>query len=310
MSKLNFWNVEQKIWVYKMSIRPSKFDEIIGQERVKTVCETLYKSAKIRDAAVPHILYSGVSGSGKTTVELAMANEVGVKLIKANGGIIKSLADLQPYISMLNRKDILFIDEVHRVPIKVCESMYTIMEDFRYETLTKRGPKSESIPEFTLIGATTDLGSMPKPLKDRFKFTAEFEQYSLDELTEISMSVAHGYSFKMNKIVAKKIAKTCRSNPRHVVSRTEWIRDYFLANGLKRIKSNELMKVIQMQGFDEEGLTPTDHRYLQVVLNDGPVGLSSISSKINVHPLTIVNDIEPFLLQKGMIKITTAGREI
>lgn len=293
-----------------MSVRPTKFSEIIGQERVKTVCETLYKSAKIRDAAVPHILYSGFSGTGKTSIALAMANEVGVKLIKANGGTIKSLSDLQPYISMLNRKDILFIDEVHRIPIKVCESLYTVMEDFRYEILTKNGPKSENISEFTLIGATTDLGSMPKPLKDRFKFTAEFEQYTLDELTEISMKVAENYSFKMHKVTARKIAKTCRSNPRHVVSRTEWIRDYFLANDLKIIKSDELMNVIKMQGFDEDGLTPTDHRYLDVLINDGPVGLASISSKINVHPMTITNDIEPFLLQKGMIKITTAGREI
>jgi Holliday junction DNA helicase RuvB len=274
------------------------------------VCETLYKSAKIRDAAVPHILYSGPAGSGKTSIALAMANEVGARLVKANGGIIKSLADLQPYISMLNRKDILFIDEVHRIPIKVCESLYTVMEDFRYEILTKSGPKSENIPEFTLIGATTDIGSMPKPLKDRFKFTAEFEQYTLDELTDISVKVAEGYEFKMPKVTARKIANTCRNNPRHVVSRTEWIRDYMLANKKKRITSKELMAAIQMQGFDEDGLTPTDHRYLEVLINDGPVGLSSISSKINVHPMTIVNDIEPFLLQNGLVKITTAGREI
>jgi holliday junction DNA helicase RuvB len=293
-----------------MSVRPTKFSEIIGQNRVKTVCETLYKSAQIRDAAVPHVLYSGPPGTGKTTIALAMANEVGAKLIKANGGIIKSLADLQPYISMLNRKDILFIDEVHRIPIKVCESLYTVMEDFRYELLTKAGPKSESIPEFTLIGATTDIGSMPKPLKDRFKFTAEFEQYTLDELTDISVKVAEGYEFKMPKTTARKIAKTCRNNPRHVVSRTEWIRDYMLANKKKRITSKELMMAIQMQGFDEDGLTPTDHRYMNVVINDGPVGLASISSKINVHPMTIVNDIEPFLLQNDLIKITTAGREI
>ena len=293
-----------------MSLRPSKFSDIIGQSRVKIVCETLFKSAKIRDAAVPHILYSGPAGTGKTTIALAMANEVGVRLIKANGGIIKSIADLQPYISMLNRRDILFIDEVHRIPIKVCESLYTVMEDFRYELLTKKGPKSETIPEFTLIGATTDLGSMPRPLKDRFKFTAEFEQYSLDELTEISLKVAEGYSFKMPKMVAKKIAKTCRNNPRHVVSRTEWIRDFMLANKRKKIKHGELMDVIQMQGFDEEGLTPTDHRYLEVLMNCGPVGLSSISSKINIHPMTITNDIEPYLLQRGFIKITTAGRDI
>ena len=290
--------------------KPQNFDDYIGQKRVKTVLNTLISSANIRDAACPHVLFSGPAGVGKTSAATIAGNMMKGKLIKANGAIIKSLADLQPYISMLNRKDILFIDEVHALPMKVCLSLYTVLEDFRYELLTKNGPKSEAIPEFTLIGATTDLGSMPQPLKDRFKFTAEFEQYTLDELTDISVKVAESYEFKMPKTTARKIAKTCRYNPRHVVSRTEWIRDYMLANKKKRITSQELMTAIQMQGFDEDGLTPTDHRYMNVVINDGPVGLASIASKINVQPETILNDIEPFLLQNDLIKITTAGREI
>jgi Holliday junction DNA helicase RuvB len=114
----------------------------------------------------------------------------------------------------------------------------------------------------------------------------------------------------MPKITARKIAKTCRSNPRHVVSRTEWIRDFMLANDTKRMKNDQLLNVIQMQGFDEDGLTPTDHRYMDVLINDGPIGLNSISSKINVDPATITNDIEPYLLRLGLIRITTAGREI
>lgn len=293
-----------------MSQRPNKFDDIIGQARVKTVCGTLYKSALKRDAAVPHVLFSGPSGTGKTTFARALANEVGVKIHLANGGAIGSVKELTYYTSFLNRKDILFIDEVHRIPIKVAECLYTVMEDFRVDSIVKNRPVSESLPEFTLIGATTELGMLPAPLKRRFMFVAEFDKYTLDELTTISQRIAKSYGFKMPKKAARVIARTCRNNPSHVISRTEWIRDHMVANDLSKIAEKDILNVISLQGFNKDGLTKLDERYLQVVRDNGTIGLKQIASKLNVDVLTVTEDIEPYLVEKGLVNVTTKGREL
>lgn len=289
--------------------KPQNFKDYVGQERVKVVLDTLIKSANIRSTACPHVLFCGPAGVGKTSAAIITANMIGGKLHKANGGSINSIKDLQYYTSFLNRKDILFVDEIHRIPIKVAECLYTVMEDFRFDLILDGKPVSENIPEFTFIGATTDLGMMPTPLKARFKFVAEFDKYSLDELTTISLKIAESYNFKMPKKAAGVIAKTCRNNPRHVVSRTEWIRDYMIANDVKRIKEDTLLSVISMQGFDENGLRKIDRKYLDILNRYGPIGVKSIASKLNTDVLTVTEDIEPFLVESGLVTVTTKGRK-
>lgn len=288
--------------------RPTNLSEIVGQNRVKTVCGILMQSAITRDAPIPHILFSGPAGTGKTTFARALATESNCKLHKSNGGTITTMSDAHQYISFLNPKDIWFVDEVHRIPIKVCEALYTVMEDFRHDFVKGNKAFSEAIAPFTMIGATTDLGIMPKPLRDRFKFIAEFEKYSLDELSQIVMNVAKSYNFKLNKAVAKLIAKTCRGNPRHVVSRTEWVRDYMVTQQKKNIGHQELLQAISLQGFDENGLRPVDHKYLDAVKNFGPIGLRNLSHKLDVDKSTIETDIEPYLIENGRVQITTKGR--
>jgi len=291
-------------------MRPIKLDDIVGQERVKIVCKTLMLSAKKRNEPIPHILFSGSSGTGKTSFARALANDYGGKLHLSNGGTITSIKDVHAITSYLNRGDIWFIDEIHRIPMKVCESLYTIMEDFRYEFMADGKPTSEAIAPFTMIGATTDLGVMPLPMRARFKFISEFQTYTLDELTEISLLVAKSYGFKLNKAVASRIAMTCRDNPRHVVSRTEWVRDFMVANDLKKITTKQLVDIIDLQGFDKDGLRPIDRRYLTILALNGPIGVQSIASKLGVDQTTITTDIEPYLLVKDMINITTKGRTI
>lgn len=290
--------------------RPTNLNEIVGQSRVKNVCNVLMKSAIKRDAPIPHCLFSGASGTGKTTFARALAEQSECKIRLANGGTVSSVKDIHSHVSLLNRKDIWFIDEIHRIPMKACESLYTIMEDFRYEFTKDGKPYSQNVAPFTLIGATTDLGIMPKPLRDRFKFVAEFEKYSLDELTEIVLKVASHYGFKLNQSISAIIAKTCRGNPRHVVSRTEWVRDYMISNNKKSIDKQELLSAISMQGFDENGLRPIDHRYINILNNNGVVGLNNIASKLDVDPSTVKDDIEPYLIEQGRVSITTKGREL
>lgn len=287
--------------------RPKRFDEIIGQQKVKTVVKVLCESAKARNDVVPHILFSGPSGTGKTTFATVTSLEFGSKFTYSNGSNLtaKSLID---YVSMMNRGDILFIDEIHGLSTSLQESLYTLMEDFRYDATVNGKLKSFDVAPFTLIGATTEVGALTKPMRGRFKFIAEFEDYTLDNLADIVLLTAREYGFKFQKKVAEIIAKTCRGTPRDVVSRTEWIRDYMVANNKTRISQSELLDAISLQGFDADGLRGLDREYLSILNNDSAVSLKTLSSTLNVSQDTVINDIEPYLIRIGKVEITTKGR--
>lgn len=290
--------------------RPTTFDEYVGQKKAKDVIDVLVKSASKRGKSCPHVLFQGGAGLGKTTAAKIIGEMLGANTLLANGGVINSTKKLYSYLEYLEEGSVLFIDEIHRLPTYVCESLYTVMEDFRYDYIEDGYPQSEYLQPFTLLGATTDLGLMPKPLKDRFKFIAEFEPYTLDELSEIVEHVSKHYGFTLNKSICQLVAKTCRGNPRHTVSRTEFIRDFMVANDLKSISKNELLEVIQLQGFDEEGYRDIDHQYLSIVEEFGPISLKSISAKMGVDELTLKEDVENYLIQKDKVEITTKGRVI
>jgi Holliday junction DNA helicase RuvB len=289
-------------------VRPVKFDEIVGQKDAKTVIEILLKASKIKDDAIPHILCSGPAGNGKTTVAKCAAEARGTRLYEINAANINTVNELKSIINGMKDKEILFIDEIHNLKDKVCEWLYTVMEDFKYYEKAGDSVITKNIAKITIFGASTCIGRLPEPLKARFKFKAEFVPYTEDELCQIVELVCRSYNFKLNNNIAHTIAKTCRLTPRLVVGRTEWIRDYMIAGGLRRLSEQDVINIIGLQGIDKDGLTKIDHTYLDVIKECSPISLVQIANKINVDKDTVANDIEPYLIKCGLIEVTTKGR--
>lgn len=293
-----------------MSTRPTNFDGIVGQTSAKTVVETLLKASVILDKSIPHILFSGPAGCGKTTFSRVIADYKKAKCFEINASMIKSVDDLLSIFKRVNRFDIVFIDEIHALSNKCFTIAFNIMEDFYFTYVEKKQIVRYNLPNITIIGATTHLGLLPKPLQDRFKYVAEFVEYNQDELVEIVFGVCKSYNFKLNEKVARVIANTCRNIPRHVVSRTEWIRDYMIANEVKSLKVEDVVNIIKLQGFDKNGLQNADHRYLKCLQQAAALSLNQLCSKLSLDSSTVSETIEPYLLKENYIEITKRGRKI
>lgn len=291
-----------------MQIRPTTIDEMVGQSEVKQVIKTLVSAAKKTNTAVPSILFAGPSGTGKTTAAKALAKERGVVLHEVNAAILKNTNDLKNYLKLIKEKDILFIDEIHALNRKTTEFLYSVMEDYLYQDKISGQNKTVKLPKFTLVGASTETGNLLEPLRMRFKFVANFKEYTDDELCKIVHHVCQVYGFKLSNNIAKIIAKTCRGTPRIVVNRTEWIRSYFIANNLKSVSPQKVLEIIKLQGIDENGFNDTDRKYLKIVSDYGPISLNQIAQKLNIDKATVQKEIEPFLSKKNLINITTSGR--
>lgn len=284
-------------------------DSIIGQQQAKLNAQMLIGATTNRGKVLPHICYSGPAGTGKTTLGQAIADEVGVKIYHANGASIRNVSDIVSYLSKLKQDDILFIDEIHSMSLKASEILYTAMENFRYDYVKGDKTYSVSLAPFTLIGATTAIGKLSKPMRDRFKHIEELHEYSIDELSELTKRVAKDYKFTLSDKVATTIAKTCKGIPRIIISNTEWVYNYMIHNKLTSLSEQELLEIIAQKGIDENGLDLLDKKYLSV-LESGAHSLTVLASKLNTDKATIENQIEPYLLKIGKITITKRGREL
>ncbi len=297
-------------------IRPKNFSEFVGQDKTKENLKIFIESSRLLKEPLDHILFTGPPGLGKTTLAHIISNELGVQLISTSGPIIEKPGDLAGMLTRLSRGQILFIDEIHRIPKIVEEFLYSAMEEYRLDIMIDQGPAARSIPlkleKFTLIGATTRQGLLSSPMLDRFGITCNLDYYSVDNLVDIVKRSAGLLKIKIDNDGAFEIAKRSRATPRVANRLLRRTRDFAVVKG-KGIINKEIAKIaLEALGVDEHGLDKVDKKILETIIykySGGPVGLSTISASISEDPGTIEEVYEPFLITEGFIKRTPKGRE-
>lgn len=298
-------------------LRPQRMGDMVGQ---RDVCERLriaVEAALKRNDPLGHVLFDGPPGLGKTTFARCIPHELGVSLQMAVGAGLKAPKDLLPYLTNLEERSVLFIDEIHRIPRSVEEYLYTAMEDFRIDIVLGEGINARTLnmplKHFTLIGATTRAGMLSGPLRDRFQIREHLGFYGVAEITEIVQRNARKLSFTLEDDAAQEIAGRSRSTPRVANNLLRWVRDF----AQSRAEGIGTMKVVRdalaMQGVDEMGLGKLDRNYLDTairVFNGGPVGIEALAHTMNVAIDTLEDEVEPFLLRSELIVRSPRGRMV
>lgn len=297
------------------SLRPTSFDEYIGQTKVKESLEVYIKAAKSRKESLDHVLLYGPPGLGKTTLSHIIANELGAQFKVTSGPAIEHAADLAAILTNLNQNDVLFIDEIHRLNKTVEEILYPAMEDFALDFIVGKGPSARNmrlkIKPFTLIGATTRAGMLTNPLRDRFGVICRLELYSTEELQVIIKRSANILGIKIDDDASKEIAMRSRGTPRIANRLLKRVRDYAQVLGEGHVTKSIADKTLQIMEIDELGLDTIDRKIMLSIINKfggGPVGLDTLSATISEDASTIEDVYEPYLLQLGFISRTPRGR--
>ncbi len=298
-----------------LSIRPKSFDEYIGQERVKEKVRIAVEAAKLRNEPLDHILLIGPPGLGKTTLANILANEMGVNIRISSGPIIERAGDLAAILTSLERGDILFIDEIHRLNRTIEEILYPAMEDFEIDIMLGKGPSARSIrvdiQPFTLIGATTRSGLLTSPLRNRFGMTLELQFYSTEEIMKIIKHTSQVLGIKISDEGAFEIARRSRETPRVANRLLRRVRDYAQVRAEGEITLECAKEALELLGIDELGLDEVDRKILKIIVErygGGPVGINTLAFSLGEEPDTISDVYEPYLLQKGLIERTPRGR--
>ncbi len=297
------------------SLRPTSFDEYIGQTKVKESLSVYIKAAKTRKESLDHVLLYGPPGLGKTTLSHIIANELGSQFKVTSGPAIEHAADLAAILTNLNQNDVLFIDEIHRLNKTVEEILYPAMEDFALDFIVGKGPSARNmrlkIKPFTLIGATTRAGMLTNPLRDRFGVICRLELYSTEELQVIINRSANILGVKIDNDASREIAKRSRGTPRIANRLLKRVRDYAQVLGEGHVTKEIANKTLQIMEIDELGLDTIDRKIMLSIINKfagGPVGLDTLSATISEDASTIEDVYEPYLLQLGFISRTPRGR--
>lgn len=310
-------NEELKEDVFEQNIRPDSLEEYIGQTEVKENLSIFIKAAIMREEPLDHVLLYGPPGLGKTTLSNIIANELHSNLKTASGPAIEKSGDLAAILSSLEPGDVLFIDEIHRIPRFVEEILYSAMEDFTLDIIVGSDSSSRNIridlPPFTLVGATTRAGDLTGPLRDRFGIICKLNYYTVEELQKIALRTSKVLNCPIDEDAALELARRSRGTPRITNRLFKRVRDYALVMGNGIIDLGITKLALDKLKVDELGLDETDYHLLKSIIekfNGGPVGIEAIASSIGEEQTTIEDVYEPYLLQIGLLKRTTRGRMV
>ena len=299
----------------EVSLRPKTLDDYVGQKDLKKNLKVFIGAALHRDEPLDHLLFYGPPGLGKTTLAYVIANEMHANIHVASGPTIEKIGDLAAILSGLEPGDVLFIDEIHRLPRIVEESLYTAMEDFKFSVMINRDMNSKALtmnlPPFTLIGATTRAGDLSSPLRARFGITEKLNFYDQDEVTQIVKRTAKVFNTNITEDAAIEIAKRSRGTPRIANRLFRRVRDFANFKGKEDIDVNDALEALNALKVDSIGLDDVDIRYLRTLIErfkGGPVGLDTLANAIGEEIMNLEDVYEPYLLQIGFIDRTPRGR--
>lgn len=309
--------IEQGADDWQYSLRPRRLYEYIGQDKAKENLSVFVKAAVSRREALDHVLLYGPPGLGKTTLAAIIANELGVNFRQTSGPAIERAGDLASILTNLRERDVLFIDEIHRLNRQIEEILYSAMEDYALDIIIGKGPKARSIrldiAPFTLIGATTKAGALSPPLRDRFGVISRLEYYSTESLVEIIVRAAEILKIPIENGGAEEIARRSRGTPRIANRLLKRVRDFAQVENSRTITNEIADKALKALEVDKMGLDHTDRRMLEAMIKKfrgGPVGLETIAASISETRETIEDIYEPYLLQLGFIMRTPRGRVV
>lgn len=301
---------------FNRSLRPPSLEEYIGQRKVVEKLSIALQAARQRGEPIEHTLFYGPPGLGKTTLAYIIANAMGSKIVTTSGPALERTADLMGILTNLGEGDVLFIDEIHRLPANIEEFLYPAMEDFKVDFVVDKGmfAKTINIPlkRFTLIGATTRAGSLSAPLRNRFGLFFHIEFYAVEELCRIILRSAAILEAKTDEAGAQEIARRARGTPRIANRLLRRVRDYAEVKASGEITDRVAREGLKLEGVDEQGLDDLDRNFLSTIIrhyNGGPVGVEALSATLNEEVDTLVDMVEPYLLQQGFVSRTKAGRK-